>query len=639
MRGGDIDVALIAIPAAGVPAAAEECAAAGVKHLIIISAGFAEEGDGASAAEAHLLELSRRTGMRISGPNCEGYWNAIARISTTFSPAVHPDKDGRTTPVSRRRVGIIAQSGGIGFALFDRGRSAGLDFSYVVTTGNEVDLTTSDYLEYMVQDPQTDIILLFCEGIRDGNRFTQAAAAARRAGKPIIAVKVGRSEAGQRAAASHTAALSGTHSAYQAVFERYGIIECDDPDDAVAIAGTFATSPLPRGARVGVITPSGGAGGWMADTLSAYGLSIPELSPALQGRIRSYTPSYAAPQNPVDTTAQGAQTADLIMRTMELLEASDEVDSIVVVNSLASETSLMFDPVRLRPMIERMRKPITVWSYNEPSAFGRRQVAECGMFLHNNLRSCGVATGALAAYRGSQPGVAAQAGCETPAPFQRLPAQMLTEHAAKELLAEYRLPFAPEQMAASAEDAVRAAVAIGMPVALKIQSPDIPHKTEAGGVRLGLSDRDGIASAYDAILEAAGRYKPGARIDGVLVQRMAPAGLEFAVGVVNDETFGPIIMVGAGGTTIELFGDVVHASTDLDQEGAIALVRKLKSARLMDGFRGGDTIDIAPLAAFVVRIAAIARANAGRFREMEFNPVIVDRKSGEITIADALVLI
>ena len=265
---GAADLVLIAIPAAGVAAAVEECARAGVKNTLIISSGFAEEGGVAGDMQAELMSVTQRTGIQICGPNCEGYYNALGRIATTFSPTVETKADDSRILVSDKRVGVIAQSGGIGFALFNRGKAADLGFSYVISTGNEAGLTMTDFLDYMIEDPRTDAVMLFCETVRDGPGFVTALEKARQRRKPIIAIKVGRSDAGTRASASHTASLSGSHTAYHAIFERYGVIEAEDADEAVAIAGLALTCPLPKGRRTGIITVSGGGGAWMADTLS-----------------------------------------------------------------------------------------------------------------------------------------------------------------------------------------------------------------------------------------------------------------------------------------------------------------------------------------------------------------------------------
>lgn len=638
--GGGIDLAVVAIPAPAVPRAAEEAAQAGVKHLIVISSGFAEEGGAAASVQAELRAIGRRTGMRIAGPNCEGYWNALGKVSTTFSPTVEAkDPAKEPTLVSDRRIGVVAQSGGVGFSLYNRGHAAGLGFSYVISSGNEADLTAADFLDYMVQDARTHAVMLFIEAIRDGARFTEAAAEARRRGKPIVAIKVGRSDAGKRAAASHTAALSGAHTAYSAVFARHGILEADDPDEAVAIAGMVLTAKPAAGRRVGIVTVSGGGGAWMADALTAHGLSVPTLSEAAQARIRPLIPSYASAQNPVDVTAQGGNTGPVVARTLEMLGASNEVDSIVLVSSLASETRVMLDPERLRPILGAIAKPVTVWSYTNPSAYGRNQAALCGLFLHTDLNACATAIERLAAYGEALREPARAAPRIAPAVLPPGLPRVLSEHRAKALLAPYGIPAGAERLAGDAEEAVRHAAALGFPVALKIQSPDIPHKTEAGGVRLNLADADAVRGAFAAIVQAARRHAPGAEIEGVLVQRMAPRGVELAFGMVNDPTFGPIMMAGFGGTTIELFGDVTHWPAPLDTETAARLIGGLKSAALLRGFRGAKPIDIRPAAELLARLSEVAVAYRDAIAEMELNPLILHADGSGVTVADGLIML
>ena len=637
--GGPVELALLAVPASGVAAAAEDCAAAGVRHLVVISSGFAEAGGAANELQQQLLAIARRSGMRIVGPNCEGFFNTIGCLAATFSPTAEPHTAGAPMPVaSQRRVGVVAQSGGIGFALFARGRAAGLAFSHVVSTGNEADLTAADFLEYLVQDRHTDAVMLFCETVRDGPRFIAALEAARQQGKPIVAIKVGGSEAGRRASVSHTASLSGWQAAYRAVFARYGVITADDPDDAVAIAGTLTTCPLPKGRRTGVVTVSGGGGAWMADTLAAQGLSLPVLSPHLQTALRNLMPSYGAAQNPVDVTAQGAPTGPAMLSAAECLAASDEIDILVLITSLANEQRVSLDPARLRGIGERHATPVAVWSYTPPSALGRTRLAESGLFLHVSLRGCGLALGRLAQYAESlSRKLPAPAPITAPLP---LPAELplvLTEHRVKTLLAPLGLPAFAERLATSAEEAAASAQAIGFPVALKVQSPDLPHKTEAGGVRLGLRDPDAVAGAYAAIIAAARRHRADARIEGVLVQKMAPPGHEFVVGMLNDPTFGPVMMVGGGGTAVEVTGDVVHRLAPVDVEEAREMIAGLRSARLLEGFRGAPTVEARPLAQLVARLSVVAVAHRDRIAEIEFNPVILHADGSGMTIADALI--
>jgi acetyltransferase len=636
--GEPMDLALVAIPAAGVAPALEECAKAGVKNALIISSGFAEEGGAARDMQAALVEVTQRTGIRACGPNCEGYFNALGKVATTFSPTVEMKEDTGRVLVSDRRIGVISQSGGIGFALFNRGKAAGIGFSYVISTGNEADLNMADFLDYMVEDENTHAVMLFCESVRNGPSFVAALAKARRLGKPIIAIKVGRSDAGSRASASHTASLSGSYTAYRAVFERYGVIEAEDADEAVAIAGVVLTCPLPKGRRTGIITPSGGGGVWMADTLSQHGLTVPPLSAATQATLRSVMPSYGAPGNPVDVTAQGSNTAPALMTAMETLADSDEIDMLVLITSLTSETRVSLDAERVRATAARCGKPMTVWTYTLPSEFGRSIAAGCGLFMHSDLRNVGVAMSKLAGYAETQarPLPASPDSTQVMSLPDDLPA-VLTEHGAKALLAPFGLPQTPERLTQSATEAADAAETLGFPVALKIASPDLPHKTEASGVLLNLRDAASVATGYARIMESARRYKPDARIDGVLVQKMAPQGHELVIGMVNDATFGPIMMVGLGGTLVELMGDVVHRPAPVDAAEATEMLRSLKSAKLLQGFRGAAPIDVAPAAALIANLSQAAMAYRDRIAEMEFNPVILHADGSGLTIADALI--
>jgi len=633
--GDGVDLALVAIPAASVAAAVEECARAGVKNALIISSGFAEEGGAAGEMQAELVAVTRRTGIRACGPNCEGYYNALGKVATTFSPTVETREDDGRALVSGKRLGVIAQSGGIGFALFNRGQAAGLAFSYVLSTGNEADLGMADFLDYMVEDPHTQAVMLFCEAVRDGGSFVAALEKARRLGKPIIAIKVGRSDAGTRASASHTASLSGSHAAYHAVFERYGVIEAEDADEAVAIAGVMLTCPLPKGRRAGIITVSGGGGAWMADTLSAHGLVVPNLSPATQAALRPLMPSYGASGNPVDVTAQGSNTGPAMMTVMEHLAHSDEIDMLVLVTSLASETRASLEAERIRAVAASCGKPMTVWSYTLPSAFGREAAAGCGLFVHSDLRNVGVSMGKLATY-------AEASSRKLPDPFSPVSGRLypglppvVPEYLAKQVLAAW-LPDACELLTTSAKDAVDAADRIGFPVVLKVQSRDVPHKTEAGGVRLNLNDADAVSGAYTAMLADVARARPNAQIEGVLVQRMAPKGHELVIGMVDDATFGPIMMLGFGGTTVELFGDVVHAPAPVDDAEVTRLLLCLRAAKLLGGFRGAAPIDLAPVAALVAALSRAALTLRDQVQEFELNPVILHANGSGLTIADAL---
>jgi acyl-CoA synthetase (NDP forming) len=641
--GEPIDLAVVVIPAKLVIDVVEECGRCGVRNVMIIASGFAEEGGAASGLQERLAEISSRTGMRIAGPNCEGYFNALGDVAATFSPVAEnlaKEKETVFEIAPDKRVGVVSQSGGLGFALYMRGRALGLSFSYVISSGNEVDLSTAHYLEYMVHDPRTQMVMLLCETIRDGERFRRAAREAERLGKPIIVVKLGQSDAGARAAASHTASLTGSQSAYSAVFRRHGVIEANDLEEACAIAAIMASCPLPKGRRIGIVTGSGGGGALAADVFSSFGLTVPALQDAVQKQIRPMIPPHASPQNPVDITAQGGQTGPVMMACMDILDASDDVDMICVIVSTAREHGVSLIPERMQAVRKRGQSPLVVWTYTLPSAFARKTAAEAGVVLFSDLALLGLALGKLADYAAHRAALAPDVDVQA-TPLSLLPGtpSVLSEHRVKALLAPYGLSTEGEQLATSAADAAAVASKLGFPVVLKVQSPDVMHKTEVGGVKLHLNDAQAVAAAYDAILASVKGHKAEARIEGVLVQKMAPKGHELVVGMVNDPTFGPIMMVGFGGVTVELFGDVVHAPAPLSVDDAARLIGGLKSAKLLQGFRGTPPVDVGPAASLIAKLSEAAIANKGVIQEMEFNPVILHGDGSGVSVADALVVL
>jgi acyl-CoA synthetase (NDP forming) len=631
--GRPVDLAVVIIPAHAVLAALEDCAAAGVRHAIIISSGFAEEGGASADTQAEIAALARRTGMRVCGPNAEGFYNEPQRVAATFSPTVDVKPDAPRLVATPRRLGIVAQSGGIGFAIYNRARAMGIAVSKVISTGNEADLATGEFLDYLAQDDATDVVVLFVEGIRDPQAFVAAARRAAGARKPVIAVKVGRSGAGERAAASHTASMAGWAAAYDAVFARYGIIGCDDLDEAVAIAAAFCVAPAARGRRVGVVTVSGGAGAWIADAIAANGLQIPELSPPLQAEIRALIPSYGSPRNPVDITAQAVHSGGL-QKVVELLEASDEVDAIAVVVSLASETRMPVKAAEIGPLIGAQRKPILIFSYTLPSAFARTELAAAGTVAFTGVASLARALRCLAD-RGS---------FALPAPMPARPrvqigiAGRLSEHESKTLLREAGIAVPHEVLVPEKVRLAAALAETSFPLVMKIQSRDIPHKSEAGGVRLDIRDAGEAATAFTALIERARRFHPDADIQGVLIGPTARSGVEMIVGAVNDPTFGPIMMVGFGGVATELFRDVVYRPAPVDETEALVMIGALKSAPLLDGFRGAPKADKAALAALIARLSSLAEAWQDDVAEIEINPVRVHAVGEGVTVVDALVV-
>jgi acetate---CoA ligase (ADP-forming) len=636
--GTPIDLAVVMIPARAVLGALEQCAAAGVKNAVIISSGFAEEGGDSSSMQDAIAALAKKTGMRISGPNAEGFYSQAQRVAATFSPTVDIKPDSPNLVATKKRIGIVAQSGGIGFAIYHRAKAIGIALSYVISTGNESDLGAGEFLDYMVQDASTDVILLFIEGIRDVDKFLAAARRAAEAGKPVIVTKVGRSGAGERAAASHTASMAGWSAAYDAVFAKYGFIVSNDLDEAVTIAAVLTTNPLPRGDRVGVLTVSGGAGIWGTDTVSLQGLQVPELSTPIQREIAKLLPSYGATRNPIDVTAQGVHSGGL-QRSIDLLAESDEVDAILVVLSLSNEIRVPFKQAELQPVLQAQHKPVVFYSYTLPSNFARTALAASGAVVLSGLTHAGVAMRHMverARFKFvAPPDLAALPRRDLPAHLQ---SAALSEFDSKSLLRDAGIVL-PDEVLVTARDGLDAAIArIGFPLVMKIQSRDIPHKSEVGGVRVNIVTKGDAFAAYLALLDNARQHRPDAAIQGVLVAPMAKKGVEIIVGTLQDSTFGPMIMVGLGGITTELFKDVIYRPAPVSPAEATAMLAELKAAPLLNGFRGAAKADIPALSQLISQLSILAAQLSGKIAEIELNPVLVHGEGQGVTIVDALVV-
>jgi acyl-CoA synthetase (NDP forming) len=636
--GQPIDLAIVIIPARAVLGALEQCAAAGVRNAVIISSGFAEEGGDSAAMQDAIVALAKRTGMRISGPNAEGFYSQVQHVAATFSPTVDVKPSEPKLVASIRRIGIVAQSGGVGFAIYHRAKALGIALSYVISTGNESDLGAGEFLDYMVQDPSTDVILLFIEGIRDVDKFLAAARRAAETGKPVIVTKVGRSGAGERAAASHTASMAGWSAAYDAVFAKYGFIISNDLDEAVTIAAVLTTNPMPEGDRVAVLTVSGGAGIWGADTVSMQGLQVPELSAPIQAEIGKLMPSYGSARNPIDVTAQGAHAGGL-QKSIDLLDASDEVDAILVVLSLSSDTRMPFKQAELKPVISAQNKPIVFYSYTLPSQFARTELAASGAVVLSGLTHVGVAMRQMVArakFRLTPP-------VDTGAvPLRDISAHLksakLSESDSKSLLRDAGIAL-PDEVLVSEKSALDGVIArVGFPLVMKIQSRDIPHKSEVGGVRVNIATKGEVFLAYEALLQSARRHRPDAEIQGVLVGPMAKKGVEIIIGTMLDATFGPMIMVGFGGITTELFRDVIYRPAPVSATEAEAMLAGLKAAPLLNGFRGAAKADIPALSRLISQVSVLAAQFSGQISEIELNPVLAHAKGQGVTIVDALVV-
>jgi acyl-CoA synthetase (NDP forming) len=647
------DLAVLIIPAQHVPAELERCGKAGVRAAVVLSSGFAEAtgGDGAGLQE-EMRAIVRRYGMAVMGPNSEGFANTAAALCPTFSPAVEPS-DRPLLPTGRERgqLAVIAQSGGIGFSFFDHGRAKELAFRYIVTTGNEACLETLDFADFILDEGKVSALLLLLEDVKSPDTFRRVAEKALTAGVPIIVNKIGQSEAGARAAASHTAALAGSYDAYRAMFQRYGLIEGCDLGEMVDIAAGFVAfgSRLPAGRRVGISTASGGGGGWMADACAAAGLEIPQLDAATRARIDVHLPAYGTSQNPVDATAQAVHKIGYA-GLAELVAASPVIDGVIVVMTARNAANLERQREGLARLAVETSKPILLWSYTLPAPASVKLLSEAGYPLFTDIQNCARTFRAMADYRALRERFLQPIEVRPPFAADRTQVGdvraalvaadgVLCEWQARPLLAAYGIgSSAVGELVNSADATVAAAGKIGVAVALKVQSPDIAHKTEAGALALNLASADAVRTSYERVFGNARRHVPDARILGVLVQPMAPPGREVILGVKHDATFGPLLMVGLGGVQVEVFKDVALGPLPLSEADARELLARLKGAPLLGAFRGQPAADVDALVELMVRLGQFASDHADAIAEIDLNPVLVHEQGKGVSVVDALIV-
>jgi acyl-CoA synthetase (NDP forming) len=638
-----VDFAAIVIPPKHVPATIEACAKKGVKFAYILSSGFAEGGEEGVALHHQVKDVLAKYPIRIAGPNSQGMFNIADGMAMTFSRVIGALDQAPTTTTGR--VAVISQSGGLAFALL-RGAKWGLDYSFVISTGNEIDLETLDFAHYALQRNDTDALIMFIEGFREPQKFRAIAEMAANAGKPLITAKVGRSEAGERATASHTAHLAGSDTSYQAMFDRYGVIRCFDPDDMISAALALTSAPLPHGNRVGMITVSGGNAIMMTDLCEEMNLDIPPLSETTQDKIRTVIPTYGSPQNPVDLTAQANYkfgTTTSLGQTVGFLVDDPDIDTVIVQQNMGPHGQMEDQGPEMAAHVKRSNKPVLLYSYTTPSEENVALLLSYQIPCYVSQRSSLHAIKALSDYGSFQqrwrdnPPPQAKPSSKADAALKLFGSagNQLNELQSKELLRLYDLPVPQTATATSADEARQAFKEIGGAVVLKILSADIAHKTEAGGVVLNVDSKDAAARAFDQILKNVNAHAPKAKIVGVLLEEMKPTGIEMTAGLINDPDFGPMVMVGLGGIFIEVLKDVTFCPAPLKKQDAVDMIDRLKGAQVLKGTRGGPPADIDALADVLVKLSQIGIDLNDQFSEADLNPVIVYPEGQGICVVDA----
>ena len=643
---GPVDLAIIAIPAEHVAATLRACGKHGVRAAVVISSGFGEErGDAGAARQQVIADIAREFDMAVVGPNAEGFLNGRMPLAATFSPAVVHVENGLRPEASRARgMAVVSQSGGIGFAFFHRGRPKAMNFSFVVSTGNEAGLDAMDIADYLVEDDGTSVVLAFLEGIRSPQMLLRVATRAAALRKPLVFAKVGRSEAAAAAAASHTASLAGAARSYDAVFRRYGIVPGEDQEHMVDVGAAFAFfgDRLPKGTRVGVLTPSGGAGAWLADVCEHHGLAVPELDAQTRAAIDRMLPAYGASRNPVDVTAQVIFTVGYAP-PLELLAGAPGIDAVLVAGSLSHARYIERDFENLVRIGRSVDKPVIFCGYTRADAYAVELLARAGFPCTTSMANAAKAVLAMNAYRaflGRFDGAASRPVRVDGSLMRELSdageGAVVCEHDAKTLLASRDVGGIPAgALALDAGGAARIAGELGGPVALKVQSDDIPHKSESGGIALGVEGAAAAHEAFERLTGNARAFAPGAVIRGVRVERMADPGVEVIVGVSRDPDFGPMLAVGLGGVLVEVLDDVVLSPAPVDAAEAREMLRGLRGRRILDGVRGAPPADIDALVALLVSVSGLAASAGDALEALDLNPVIVHPRGRGITVADA----
>ena len=625
---GTIDQAIIAVPAKAALQAADECIAKGVKAAVMFSSGFAETGAEGRALQEELRRRCAAGGMTLLGPNSLGMFNVRAGVYSTFSSYFDPLWP-RTGP-----VGIVSQSGAFGTYFLALAVERGLGFSHFVATGNEAGVDVAACVEWLADDPDTGVIMIYLEGCSDGARLRGALARAAANRKPVVAMKVGVSEQGVAAIASHTGSLAGSDAVFDAVFRENNVHRAQSLDELVDVAYACAGGVFPKSPRLGVVTLSGGVGIQMADAATAMGLELPRMPDTAQQKVLAMVP-FAGPANPVDTTAQVVNDWTMFTTILGIVAEEGAVDSVVSFLAHMGTTPGLMDRLKSVFLDVRQRFPdrVFVLCARMPREMADEFTAMGFLIFEDPTRAIAAVAALSRLANGFAKPHALPSGIGARA--QALPTGPINEADAKRLLGAAGIPFAPEKMARTREEAVAAAQDIGFPVVLKVLSGDIAHKSEAGGVVLALRNADEVARGFDAMMVRVAERAPKARLEGALVARMIEGGVETVIGVKRDAVFGPVVMFGLGGVYVEVLKDVTLRLAPVDRDAARAMIREIKGIALLTGARGKPSADLEALADALVKMSHFAAAHPN-VESAEINPFIALPKGG--VAVDALIM-
>ena len=607
------DTAIVAVPGALAVQAVEELGARGVRSAVVFTAGFAEMDEAGAEAQGRMVAAARRHGMRLLGPNCLGLFNANIGFYATFTSSLESGwpKAGR--------VGIASQSGAYGTHMFAIARNRGIGTPMCVTTGNEGDVTIGDLIGWLAEDPETDVIAAYAEGIREAGGFLAALEVARRARKPVVMMKVGTSAIGAGAAQSHTASVAGNDAVTDAVLREFGVVRARSTEEMLDIAVVATKRIYPVRNTMGVITVSGGAGVLISDAAEVVGLELPAMPEEAQARLKALLP-FAAPRNPVDCTAQAFNDMSLVGRFMESMVVDGGYSSVLGFFSQVAGSTTIAPRLREELRAVRERHPDRLYVLSAIADAERVAGYEAdGYVVFEDPTRAVVAIEAMGRFGRA---FAAEGGMAPPVVAEVvLPGGTPSEAEAKRLLRVAGIASAPEVVCGTVGEAVAAAAGFVGAVVMKVLSPDIIHKSEIGGVLLGVQGDAAVAAGFETLVRR-GMAVPGARVEGVLVAKQLVGGVECLMGVQMDPVFGPVAVFGLGGIFVEVLQDVVLRRCPFGVDVAEVMIRGIRGAPILLGARGRTAVDIGALAEMLARLSVFAVQAGPRLVSVDLNPVL-----------------
>jgi len=649
---GDIDILMVIVPTKYVLPNLEKGLRKGVKAAIVISGGFSEIGGEGQKSQQELTDFAKKTGMLIYGPNTNGFISIVNRTVATFSQSVEVIKE-----MVPGNTGLITQSGAFGATIFDRAMKVGLGMSHWAATGNEADLEFCDFLDYMVDDPQTKVIAGFLAGVEDGQKLIRGLDRAVEKGKPVIILKVGGTEASQRAAQSHTGAIVGSAESYDAIFKQKGVIIARDVPDLIDYSMALSsTDTYPRGKRVGIMTESGGGGILLTERCTEFGMTVPEVKESTAEKLKKVVPAFGSIENPIDLTGQTLSVPGLIKDATEVMMKVDDFDIVVPFLLMSKATA----EIRATGLTDIMRdykgdKTMVVCWPEGPEEWVKH-LKDSGIHVSETATGCAGIMNVIVGYDEFR------RKYKTPEPLDEKLVEMpsnrreramkiiqgardrgdksLNEYEAKGVLQAYGISTVEEALANSPDEAANIAVKIGYPVVAKLVSSDILHKTEAGVIRLNIESEDQLKNAYEEIIANGKKYRADARIQGVLIQKMVvEKGVETIIGVSRKEPFGPAMMFGLGGILVEVMKDVSIKVLPVSTVDVKNMVREICGYKILQGVRGRKASDIDAIFNTLLKVACLADDFKDVIAELDINPLIALEYGKGVKAVDALILL